>query len=135
MGSQDQLDYMYYDNQLDKIQFEICDLDGSWILDLIAETGSKIDLRLYASVKDLLGTDRIYLDWNDNMSVGDLREKLNELFPILSVVNTQFTISINRRAVDDTKLIRTSDELALLPPISGGWVLLGLFDIWSDRCE
>jgi molybdopterin converting factor small subunit len=65
-----------------------------------------------------LGTDRIYLDWNDNMSVGDLREKLNELFPILSVV--QFTISINRRAVDDTKLIRTTDELALLPPISGG---------------
>jgi molybdopterin converting factor small subunit len=52
------------------------------------------------------------------MSVGDLREKLNELFPILSVV--QFTISINRRAVDDTKLIRTTDELALLPPISGG---------------
>ena len=41
----------------------------------MAETGSKIDLRLYASVKDLLGTDRIYLDWYDNMSVGDLREK------------------------------------------------------------
>ena len=54
------------------------------------------------------------------MSVGDLREKLNELFPILSVVSAQFTISINRRAVDDTKLIRTTDELALLPPISGG---------------
>ena len=29
MGSQDQLDYMYYDYQLDKSQFEICDLDGS----------------------------------------------------------------------------------------------------------
>jgi molybdopterin converting factor small subunit len=86
----------------------------------MAETGSKIDLRLYASVKDLLGTDRIYLDWYDNMSVGDLREKLYELFPILSVVNAQFTISINRRAVDDTKLIRTTDELVLLPPISGG---------------
>ena len=54
------------------------------------------------------------------MSVGDLRQKLNELFPILSIVNAQFTISINRRAVDDTKLIRTTDELALLPPISGG---------------
>ena len=54
------------------------------------------------------------------MSVGDLREKLNKLFPILSIVNAQFTISINRRAVDDTKLIRKTDELALLPPISGG---------------
>ena len=89
-------------------------------LELRAESGSKIDLRLYGSVKDLLGANRIELDWNDNMSVGDLRQKLYNLYPILSKVNTQFAISINRRAVDDTKLIRMADELAVLPPISGG---------------
>ncbi len=54
------------------------------------------------------------------MSVGDLRQKLYNLYPILSKVNSQFAISINRRAVDDTKLIRKADELAVLPPISGG---------------
>lgn len=85
-----------------------------------AERGSKIDLRLYGSVKDLLGTNGIELDWNDNMSVGDLRHKLYKLYPILSEVNAQFSISINRRTVDDTKLIRKADELAVLPPISGG---------------
>jgi molybdopterin converting factor small subunit len=80
----------------------------------------KINLKLYALVKDLLGTDKIDIDWIDNMTVGDLRKKLNESFPILSIINAQYTISINRRAVDDTKLIRKTDELALLPPISGG---------------
>jgi molybdopterin converting factor small subunit len=54
------------------------------------------------------------------MTVGDLRKKLNESFPILSIVNAQFTISVNRRAVNDRESIRKTDELAVLPPISGG---------------
>ena len=111
---------MYYDDQLGTIQFGIYDMDGSRILDLIAESGSKIDLRLYGSIKDLLGTNKIELDWNDNMNVGDLRQKLYKLHPILSDVNAQFAISINRRAVGDARLIGKADELAVLPPISGG---------------
>lgn len=105
---------------MDKIQFELHDLDGSWILDLVEDIGNKIDLRLYASVKDLLGKDRITVVWTDDMTVGDLRKRLNESFPILSVVNAQFTISVNRRAVNDRKSIQMTDELAVLPPISGG---------------
>jgi molybdopterin converting factor small subunit len=87
---------------------------------MVADTRGKIDLRLYASVKDLLGKDRIDLDWIDNMTAGDVRKKLSESFPILSVVNTQFTISVNRRVVGDRELIQKTDELAILPPISGG---------------
>jgi molybdopterin converting factor small subunit len=54
------------------------------------------------------------------MTAGDLRKKLHESFPILSIVNIQFTISVNRRAVGDSEFIQKADELALLPPISGG---------------
>ena len=86
----------------------------------MSNTGSKIDVRLYASVKDLLGKERIEVGWSDNMTAGDLRKKLNELFPILTQVNTQFTIAVNRKAVDEKKLVLMTDELAILPPISGG---------------
>lgn len=81
---------------------------------------SKIDLRLYASVKDLLGKDTIGVDWTYNMTAGDLRKKLYDSFPILSIVNAQFAISVNRRAADDRELIQKTDELAVLPPVSGG---------------
>jgi molybdopterin converting factor small subunit len=81
---------------------------------------SKINLKVYASIKDLLGKDSIDIDWTDKMTVGDLKRRLNELFPILSLARTQFTISVNRRSVNDRELIRGSDELAILPPISGG---------------
>ena len=81
---------------------------------------SKIDLRLYASVKDLLGKDTIGVDWTYNMTAGDLRKKLYDSFPILSIVNAQFAISVNRRAADDRELIQETDELAVLPPVSGG---------------
>jgi len=54
------------------------------------------------------------------MTAGDVRKKLSESFPILSAVNAQFTISVNRRVVGDRELIQKTDELAILPPISGG---------------
>ncbi len=89
-------------------------------MNLIADTGGKIGLRLYASIKDLLGKDKVDVDWTDNMTTRDLRKKLYESFPILSFVNAQFTISVNRRVVGDRELIQKTDELAVLPPISGG---------------
>jgi molybdopterin converting factor small subunit len=87
---------------------------------VIEDTGCKIDLRLYASIKDVLGKDRIGIEWTKNMTVGDLRKQLDASYPILSIVNARFSISVNRKPVDDSELIRNTDEIAVLPPISGG---------------
>jgi MoaD family protein len=87
---------------------------------VIEDTGCKIDLRLYASIKDVLGKDRIDIDWTKSMTVGDLRKQLDASYPILSIVNARFSISVNRKPVDDSELIRNTDEIAVLPPISGG---------------
>jgi molybdopterin converting factor small subunit len=87
---------------------------------VIEDTGRKINLKLYASIKDILGKDRIDMDWTINMTVGDLRKKLDASYPILSIVNARFSISVNRKPVDDSELIRNTDEIAVLPPISGG---------------
>ncbi|MGI0042551.1 MAG: MoaD/ThiS family protein [Nitrososphaeraceae archaeon] len=87
---------------------------------MIEDTGRKINLKLYASIKDILGKDRIDMDWTNNMTVGDLRKKLDASYPILSIVNARFSISVNRKPVDDSELIRNTDEIAVLPPISGG---------------
>lgn len=87
---------------------------------MIEDTRCKIDLRLYASIKDVLGKDRIDIDWTKNMTVGDLRKQLDASYPILSIVNARFSISVNRKPVDDSELIRNTDEIAVLPPISGG---------------
>jgi molybdopterin converting factor small subunit len=87
---------------------------------VIEDTGRKINLKLYALIKDILGKDRIDMDWTNNMTVGDLRKKLDASYPILSIVNARFSISVNRKPVDDSELIRNTDEIAVLPPISGG---------------
>lgn len=87
---------------------------------MIEDTGRKINLKLYASIKDILGKDRIEMDWTNNMTVGELRKKLDASYPILSIVNARFSISVNRKPVDDSELIRNTDEIAVLPPISGG---------------
>lgn len=87
---------------------------------MIEDSGRKINLKLYASIKDILGKDGIDMDWTNNMTVGDLRKKLDASYPILSIVKARFSISVNRKPVDDSELIRNTDEIAVLPPISGG---------------
>jgi molybdopterin converting factor small subunit len=67
-----------------------------------------------------LGTDRIGVEWKDNMTVGDLRKTLEQHYPRLSAARMQFAVAVNRKLSNDMESIGQTDELAILPPISGG---------------
>jgi len=75
-------------------------------------------LRCYASTQEITGNDTHVLDTTpQNISL--LREWLIAKWPALN--QTTFTISINRKIVNDPNHpIAESDEVALLPPFSGG---------------
>ncbi|MFN5224686.1 MAG: MoaD/ThiS family protein [Bacteroidota bacterium] len=75
-------------------------------------------LRCYASTQEITGNDTHEIDTTpQNISL--LREWLIAKWPALN--QTTFTISINRKIVNDPNHpIAESDEVALLPPFSGG---------------
>jgi molybdopterin converting factor subunit 1 len=79
-----------------------------------------LNVRLFGSSKDILGRDQIGIEWKDNMTVGDLRRTLEQRHPSLSAAKMQFAVAVNRKLADDMELIGQTDELAILPPISGG---------------
>ncbi len=54
------------------------------------------------------------------MTVGDLRRMLEQQYPSLSAARMQFSVAVNRKLADDMESIGQTDELAILPPISGG---------------
>lgn len=87
---------------------------------LIKRTEPRLKVRLFASVRDLLGKDQVELEVTDKVTAGELRKQINGLCPVLGTDNTRFAIAVNRRLVDDTELVNTTDEIAILPPISGG---------------
>jgi molybdopterin converting factor small subunit len=60
------------------------------------------------------------VEWKNNMTVGDLRKILEQQYPSLSAAKMQFSVAVNRKLADDMESIGQADEIAILPPISGG---------------
>lgn len=52
-------------------------------------------------------------------TVGELRKYLGGNFPELNNL-TSLAIAVNNNYADDNKAINSSDEVALIPPVSGG---------------
>lgn len=80
----------------------------------------KVQVLLFASLRDLAGTDRITVELAENATVRDLLISISSQHPIL-----EDRVSHTRVAVDDRfsvpeDRITPESELALIPPVSGG---------------
>ncbi len=78
-----------------------------------------ITVKLFASIREILGRDKITLNLSDKMYVRDLRKMILELSPPV-LKKIQFVIAINYKIADDAAIINHMDEVAILPPVSGG---------------
>jgi molybdopterin converting factor subunit 1 len=78
-----------------------------------------IDIQLFAYCKELIGKDKITVNLKNQMTVGDLKKKIVELYPVLSSQG-QFVVALNCEVVNETAPISSKDVLAILPPVSGG---------------
>jgi molybdopterin synthase sulfur carrier subunit len=52
-------------------------------------------------------------------TVGELREALMAQYPALQELRSLF-IAVNQSYADDSQPLRPEDEIALIPPVSGG---------------
>lgn len=77
-----------------------------------------VKVKTFGVSRDILGGREVELEINGN-SVGDLRKTLSSLFPKLDKLNSLF-IAVNQEYAADDKAILMSDEIALIPPVSGG---------------
>lgn len=81
---------------------------------------SLVVVKLFASCREIVGKDKITLKSIDKkITVRDLRRMISELFPSLPA-RIQFVIAVNHEIADDTTTISQVDEVAILPPVSGG---------------
>jgi len=56
--------------------------------------------------------------YNNVISFGDLRLRIQDDFP--EIVHYNFRISVNNEIINDDPVLNDGDEIALLPPFSGG---------------
>jgi len=86
---------------------------GKEELDLLS-----VKVKLFAYTRELIGKDEIRLKLAGQTTVGDLRKMILEMYPALSTKT--FVIAVNHKVADDSTKISDVDEVAILPPVSGG---------------
>jgi molybdopterin synthase catalytic subunit len=75
----------------------------------------QVRVRLFAMLRERAGTDSLTLELPDGASVGDALDELRWLTGDLRTV-----LAVNRDYASVETLLRADDELALIPPVSGG---------------
>ncbi len=76
-----------------------------------------VTVRLFAGLRERAGTDQVQLELPEGARVGDALGEMAALTTGLPVV-----MAVNREYADSDQPLRPGDELALIPPVSGGSV-------------
>ncbi|HUK43078.1 MAG TPA: molybdenum cofactor biosynthesis protein MoaE [Candidatus Bathyarchaeia archaeon] len=71
-------------------------------------------------LKDLAGRDKEQLQLPENSRLGDLFEQLQRTIPKLTDLRGAIALAVNCNYSDPSTVLRDNDEVALLPPVSGG---------------
>ncbi len=77
-----------------------------------------VKLRLYGPLIDLPGCRDGNIDLDFPLDAGTLRDRIDDRFPVLR--KESFRIAVDHRLPADGEIICGAEELALLPPASGG---------------
>jgi MoaE-MoaD fusion protein len=77
----------------------------------------QVSVRLFAVLRERAGAGEIELELPEGASVGDALEHVRALTEGVPVV-----MAVNREYADDSVALSPGDELALIPPVSGGSV-------------
>lgn len=79
---------------------------------------NKYRIKAFGITKDLLGGRETFIEIK-GQTVADLRVALNERYPQLLGLRSLF-IAVNNDYADENILLHPNDEIALIPPVSGG---------------
>ena len=80
----------------------------------------KVYLKLFAGVREIAGKEEMELDVAQGTTAGGVWERLLTDYPKLSSYTDIVKIAVNQDVVDRGVELQTDDEVAFLPPVSGG---------------
>ena len=80
----------------------------------------KVKVLLFASLKDISGENAFELELEENATVDSVKLKIISMYPKLEPLLNYVKIAINQEFADAETVINNGDELAFLPPVSGG---------------
>ncbi|MCM5661983.1 molybdopterin converting factor subunit 1 [Galbibacter mesophilus] len=79
-----------------------------------------MNVLLFGITKEIIGSDTLYISVKDNVKdVKSLKSFLNDKYPELKKLSS-IAVAVNNKYAKEEDRITIDDEIALIPPVSGG---------------
>lgn len=79
-----------------------------------------ISIRLFARARDLAGSDVLNVELAEGATIAELRRRLADDYPALASLLQRSALAVANDFADDSRILSANDEVAVLPPVSGG---------------
>lgn len=79
-----------------------------------------VNIRLFAIVKERAGAGELSLELPEGATVAAAGRAIVERFPMLTDFEPRVAYAVNREYVPRETVLHDGDELAMIPPVSGG---------------
>ena len=80
----------------------------------------KIKVKLFAILRERVGESAITITVSGGITVNQLNSEILKKYPQLKSFRNKFVTSVNWKVTTGDTIICSKDEIALLPPVSGG---------------
>ncbi len=80
----------------------------------------KISVLFFGLAHDLTGFEQEEVELRDGEKVGDLWRHYKERFPAWAAASGSWVVAVNQDVADASRALAEGDEVAFLPPVSGG---------------
>lgn len=84
------------------------------------QDNEKIKVKLFAILRERVGESEITLTVPSGITVNHLNSEILKKYPQLRSFSNKFVTSVNCKVTTGDTVITSKDEVALLPPVSGG---------------
>jgi molybdopterin converting factor subunit 1 len=79
----------------------------------------KIQVLLFGIARDIVGSSKLSLDHQDGLDVKSFKQILKDKYPKMNHLS-YFKVAVNQEFANDDQVLCEGDEIALIPPVSGG---------------
>jgi molybdopterin converting factor subunit 1 len=80
----------------------------------------KVKVKFFASYREVLGKDDVDVNLDEGANVTALIDLIKKKYPELGSLTETLIVSVNREYTEYDAVLKDGDEVALLPPVSGG---------------
>ena len=79
----------------------------------------KCKIKAFGISKDIIGSKLLELELPEGSTVMDLKKELFEKYSAFAELKSLY-IALNNDYADEKMILKEADEIALIPPVSGG---------------